>query len=117
MRLKDKETQMLKFRFAGNWYGGKRPYHHTGFITICYAMRESLQMLAEEGLETAWARHLRLHKDLWKGLRELGLEPFVEDEKDRLITVNTIKVTSFFGSMLGFSFLMATHLRSQKTMW
>ena len=55
-------------------------------------MREALQVLAEVGLQNAWSKHLRLHKDMWKGLSELGLEPFVEDEKDRLITVNTIKV-------------------------
>ena len=29
---------------------------------------------------------------LWEGLSKMGLEPFVEREEDRLITVNTIKV-------------------------
>ena len=77
---------------VGNWFGGKRPYHHTALISIAYSMREALQVLAEVGLQNAWSKHLRLHKDMWKGLSELGLEPFVEDEKDRLITVNTIKV-------------------------
>lgn len=61
-------------------------------------MREALQIVGEVGLENMWARHKRLHEDMWKGLQQLGLEPFVEDPADRLVTVNTIKVTpvSFF---------------------
>ena len=39
-----------------------------------------------------WARHRALHLHLWEGLREMGLEPFVEKEQYRLISVNTIKV-------------------------
>ena len=55
-------------------------------------MREALQIVGEVGLEGMWARHKRLHEDMWKGLQQLGLEPFVEDPADRLVTVNTIKV-------------------------
>lgn len=55
-------------------------------------MREALALVGEEGLENMWKRHQRLHEDLWKGLGELGLEPFVQDPKDRLATVNTVKV-------------------------
>lgn len=43
-------------------------------------------------MEETWARHEKMHKQLWEGLTKLGLEPFVEDPKDRLVTVNTIKV-------------------------
>ncbi len=57
-------------------------------------MREALALVAEEGLDKLWANHERLHKDLWTGLTELGLEPFVENPAERLITVNTIKVRS-----------------------
>ena len=57
-----------------------------------YAMREALALVGEEGLEPMWARHQKLHEDLWKGLGELGLEPFVQNPDDRLCTVNTIKV-------------------------
>lgn len=61
-------------------------------VSTCYAMREALEIVAEEGLEPMWARHLECHEMLWDGLRKLGLEPFVADAQDRLITVNTIKV-------------------------
>ena len=57
-----------------------------------YAMREALALVGDEGLEPMWKRHQRLHKDLWKGLGEMGLEPFVQNPADRLCTVNTIKV-------------------------
>lgn len=55
-------------------------------------MREALALVGEEGLENMWKRHQRLHEDLWVGLGELGLEPFVQNPADRLATVNTVKV-------------------------
>jgi len=73
------------------WYGS-RSYHHTGMVSMWYAMREALALVAEEGLENMWKRHEDVHKQLWEGLSALGLEPFVEDPNDRLCTVNTIKV-------------------------
>jgi hypothetical protein len=36
--------------------------------------------------------HLQMYRLLWGGLVSLGLQPFVEEEADRLATVNTIKV-------------------------
>ena len=57
-----------------------------------YGMREALAIVAEEGLEQMWARHQMVANHLWAGLRELNMEPFVENPEERLITVNTIKV-------------------------
>ncbi len=48
-----------------------------------YAMREALAIVAEEGLDTMWKRHTQLAKQLWQGLAELGLEPFVTVAEDR----------------------------------
>lgn len=73
------------------WFDS-RSYHHTGMISMWYAMREALAIVAEEGLEAAWARHEAAHKALWAGLSQLGLKPYVEKAEDRLVTVNTIKV-------------------------
>lgn len=72
------------------WYGS-RSYHHTGMVSMWYALREALAIVAEEGLDAMWARHEAVHKQMWDGLRSMGLEPFVEDPNDRLVTVNTIK--------------------------
>jgi alanine-glyoxylate transaminase/serine-glyoxylate transaminase/serine-pyruvate transaminase len=33
-----------------------------------------------------------MHEMLWDGLKQLGLSPFVKNQQDRLITVNTIEV-------------------------
>lgn len=45
-----------------------------------------------EGLDAMWQRHTDMHHMLWDGLAEIGLEPYVPAEQDRLVTVNTIKV-------------------------
>ncbi|KAG1673233.1 hypothetical protein FOA52_013113 [Chlamydomonas sp. UWO 241] len=87
-------TYNLDLNLVGDYWGwfGKRSYHHTGMVSMWYAMRESLALVSEEGLENMWARHTEMHHRLWAGLRSLGLEPFVKKDEDRLITVNTIKV-------------------------
>jgi len=99
-KLKSRKTKVASYYLDMNlvgsywgWFGkDKRMYHHTALVSTCYGMREALQIVAEEGLEETWARHEKMHKQLWEGLTKLGLEPFVEDPKDRLVTVNTIKV-------------------------
>ena len=55
-------------------------------------MREALAIVAEQGLDPMWRHHTEMGKYLWAGLREIGLEPYVQDPADRLITVNTIRV-------------------------
>ena len=47
-----------------------------------------------------WQRHTDMHHMLWDGLKEMGLEPYVPAEQDRLVTVNTITVRSFPPPML-----------------
>lgn len=87
-------TFALDLNLIGDYWGwfGSRSYHHTAAVSTYYAMREALQIVAEEGLEPMWQRHQRCHAQLWDGLKKLGLEPFVEKDQDRLITVNTVKV-------------------------
>lgn len=58
-----------------------------------YAMREALAISAEEGLKEQWQRHEAMHHMLWDGLKSMGLQSFVDNDSERLITVNTIKVT------------------------
>lgn len=97
-KLKSRQDKVrsyyLDLNLVGDYWGwyGKRWYHHTGMVSMWYAMREALAVVAEEGLEPMWARHEAVHKQLWAGLGAMGLEPFVKDPKDRLATVNTIKV-------------------------
>ena len=70
----------------------RRFYHHTGMISNWYGIREALAIASAEGLEAMWARHRKLHLYMWEQLSKLGLEPFVEKEQYRLVSVNTIKV-------------------------
>ena len=74
----------------GYWSGeGRRTYHHTAPINPLYGLHESLVILAEEGLEAAWARHRGMHELLKTGLEQLGLE-FVVPEAERLPQLNSV---------------------------
>ncbi|MGM0552626.1 MAG: pyridoxal-phosphate-dependent aminotransferase family protein [Pseudomonadota bacterium] len=76
----------------GYWGGGaKRAYHHTAPINALYALHEALVVLAEEGLENAWARHARHHQALRAGLEAMGLEFLVAPET-RLPQLNSVRV-------------------------
>ncbi len=76
----------------GYWSGGgKRAYHHTAPVKALYALHESLRLLAEEGLENAWARHQNMHQLLKAGLEKLGLG-FVVDEAYRLPQLNAVYI-------------------------
>lgn len=76
----------------GYWGGeGGRTYHHTAPINPLYGLHEALRMLAEEGIEQAWARHRGLHQSLKEGLERLGLA-YVVPEAERLPQLNAVFV-------------------------
>jgi alanine-glyoxylate transaminase / serine-glyoxylate transaminase / serine-pyruvate transaminase len=76
----------------GYWgEGTKRVYHHTAPINALYGLHESLVMLAEEGLEAAWARHAKNHEVLKAGIEAMGMR-FVVDEPARLPQLNAITI-------------------------
>lgn len=73
------------------YLGHQRAYHHTAPISMIYALDEALSLLVEEGLDAAYARHLRVAESLWAGLEAMGLELMVPRDH-RLTTVTTVKV-------------------------
>lgn len=75
----------------GYWSGAKRTYHHTAPVNPLYGLHESLVLVAEEGLENVWQRHLDNHLRLRAGLAALGLR-FVVREEARLPQLNTVWV-------------------------
>jgi alanine-glyoxylate transaminase/serine-glyoxylate transaminase/serine-pyruvate transaminase len=76
----------------GYWDGtGGRTYHHTAPVNNMYGLHESLVMLAEEGLQTAWARHAYHHQALAAGVEAMGLS-FVVDADYRLPQLNSVTV-------------------------
>ena len=93
-------TYNLDLNLVGTYWGWflpekPRSYHHTGMVSMWYAMREALAVLREESggkLEASWQRHSAMAARLWAGLSELGLEPFAAGPEDALATVNTIVV-------------------------
>jgi alanine-glyoxylate transaminase / serine-glyoxylate transaminase / serine-pyruvate transaminase len=66
-------------------------YHHTAPISMFYALREALLVIAEEGIENRWERHRRSHKSFVKGIEAIGLRMHVP-EQHRITTLNTVCV-------------------------
>lgn len=68
------QSWYLDLTTVQKYWGADRVYHHTGPITMVYALREGLRILLEEGLEARWARHQKNHVALKAGLTAMGLE-------------------------------------------
>ncbi len=66
-------------------------YHHTAPISMFYALREALMVIAEEGIENRWERHRRCHRAFVKGIEAMGLRMHVP-EAHRIATLNTVCV-------------------------
>ena len=62
------------------WIENNRVYHHTAPILLVYALRESLRLLHEEGLEARWQRHIINAEALISGLEALNLEIHAEKQ-------------------------------------
>jgi alanine-glyoxylate transaminase/serine-glyoxylate transaminase/serine-pyruvate transaminase len=63
----------LDLRELQEYWGDERAYHHTAPITNVYALREALRLVAEEGIESRWARHERVAGALKAGVEAMGL--------------------------------------------
>jgi alanine-glyoxylate transaminase / serine-glyoxylate transaminase / serine-pyruvate transaminase len=75
-----------------SYWGHERTYHHTPPITLIYGLREALRLVMEEGLEARWERHLQNQQAMIAGLEAIGLEMFVTNPADRLVTVTGVKI-------------------------
>jgi alanine-glyoxylate transaminase/serine-glyoxylate transaminase/serine-pyruvate transaminase len=81
----------LDVTLLNQYWGSDRVYHHTAPVNMNFGMREALRLLAEEGLENAWARHRANAERLWAGLERLGLELHAP-EPLRLPTLTTVRI-------------------------
>ena len=68
-------------------------YHHTAPISMFYALREALLVVAEEGIENRWERHRRCHRSFVSGIEAMGLSMHVPGPH-RIATLNTVCVPS-----------------------
>jgi alanine-glyoxylate transaminase/serine-glyoxylate transaminase/serine-pyruvate transaminase len=92
-KLRARTSPVRSFYFdlklLDEYYEGAHRYHHTAPITMFYALREALAILAGEGLENRFERHRCNHLALVAGLEAMGLEMHVPDPANRLWTLNT----------------------------
>ena len=79
----------LDVSLLNRYWGSDRVYHHTAPVNMNFGMREALRLLADEGLDHAWARHRENAERLWAGLERLGLQLHV-DPHLRLPTLTTV---------------------------
>jgi alanine-glyoxylate transaminase/serine-glyoxylate transaminase/serine-pyruvate transaminase len=94
--LKRRQTPARSFycdlRLLDDYYEGARRYHHTAPISMFYALREALAVVAEEGLQNRFDRHRRNHLALVAGIEAMGLKMHVADPASRLWTLNTPRI-------------------------
>ncbi len=84
------QSWFLDLSLVKNYWGGaKRAYHHTAPVSSVYALRESLRIVLEEGLENRWKRHQEVHQVLKTKLENLGFSYLVE-EQYRLPNLNSV---------------------------
>jgi alanine-glyoxylate transaminase/serine-glyoxylate transaminase/serine-pyruvate transaminase len=81
----------LDMTLLTKYWGEERAYHHTAPITMIYALREGLQLVLEEGLQTRWDRHLRNHRALKAGLVAMGLN-YTAAEGHQLPQLNAVRI-------------------------
>jgi alanine-glyoxylate transaminase/serine-glyoxylate transaminase/serine-pyruvate transaminase len=93
--LRQRKTKVanwyLDLTMIERYWGSERTYHHTGPISMNYALREALRLVHEEGLKKRFERHRANAALLWEGLEALGLQPHVPLDH-RLPTLTTVLI-------------------------
>jgi len=81
----------LDLSMLSNYWSTGRFYHHTAPIYMIYAIHEALALIAEEGLEARYKRHLRHGSALHAGLEAMGLTLHAQ-EGHRLSTLTSVRI-------------------------
>jgi len=81
----------LDISLLSNYWSASRFYHHTAPICMIYALHEALALIAEEGLETRFQRHLRNGSALHAGLEAMGLTLHAQ-EGHRLSVLTSVRI-------------------------
>jgi alanine-glyoxylate transaminase/serine-glyoxylate transaminase/serine-pyruvate transaminase len=99
-KIKNRKAPVLSWyldmSMLASYWGAERKYHHTAPINMNYALREALRIVAEEGLENRFERHLSMHKALVRGLEAMGLSLLVP-ETERLPMLNAVSIPEGIG--------------------
>ncbi|MED5578715.1 MAG: alanine--glyoxylate aminotransferase family protein [Nitrospinota bacterium] len=95
-KVRERKNKVTSWYFdvsmVEKYWGNDRVYHHTGPITMNYAIREALRIIFEEGLEKRFVRHDLASLALQRGVEALGLSMFAK-EGARTPTLNTISLS------------------------
>lgn len=75
---------------VGYW-SSSRFYHHTGPISMVYALHEALAAVIDEGLEARAKRHLKHGAALHAGLEAMGMALHAQ-KNHRLSTLTTVRI-------------------------
>jgi alanine-glyoxylate transaminase / serine-glyoxylate transaminase / serine-pyruvate transaminase len=112
-RLKSRKTRVQGFyfdlRLLEEYFHAPHRYHHTASATLFYALREGLALVAEEGLEERWSRHRTNHQAFVAGIEAMGLSMQVEQQSNRLWTLNTPKLPEGVSDLKIRQHLMQEH--------
>jgi alanine-glyoxylate transaminase/serine-glyoxylate transaminase/serine-pyruvate transaminase len=85
------QSWYLDLSLLAKYWGEERVYHHTAPITMNYALREALRLVAEEGLPARYQRHALHHRALAAGLEAMGLS-LAAQAGHRLPMLNAVSV-------------------------
>ena len=93
--INNRESKVQSFYFnlkdLEAYWGQTRAYHHTSPISMTYALRESLRMMMEEGINARITRHAKTAAALRAGLEALGIK-LLADSGYRLNSLTTAVV-------------------------
>ena len=81
----------LDLQLLDDYYSGSHRYHHTAPISLFYALREALVLIAEEGVQNRWERHHGCHKKFVHDIEAMGLSMHVPNGQ-RIWNLNTVRV-------------------------
>ena len=74
-KVRERKSKVTSWYFdvsmVEKYWGNERVYHHTGPISMNYAIREALRIIFDEGLEARFARHALASKALQAGVEAL----------------------------------------------
>ncbi len=75
-----------------DYYGDTHRYHHTAPISAFYALRESLALIREEGVDTRFARHRTMHCEFVRRVEAARFSMFIPEEARRITHLNTVSI-------------------------
>ena len=90
-RKSDVQSFYFNVKDLETYWSQTRAYHHTSPISMTYALRESLRMRMEDGLEPRIRRHPRVASSLRSGLQAMGIG-LLADENHRLNPLTTAAI-------------------------